>query len=267
MGALHQLRAALPVSVAEASRTVYHAFRNRPFEPYLKHKSVEGLEFDLWICDRDGRQWYDTTCTDPVWPEMRFLRDRLLRPGDVVLECGAHHACTTVMIAMWVGRCGRVIAFEASPHNWPIIQRNLAHNRIPNVALERQAVGAKTGRVTINNASNSSVGGYAGVEVPMTCLDAYLHLKPTLLKIDVEGYECEVLKGARAVLATRPKLAIEIHDPEQIARYGGSVDELFRLIGEGYDFWMQWAEAAAPVPFEAGTPVRHRCHLFALPRR
>ena len=125
MGALAKVKSMMPASAVDALKRVYHGVRNRSFEPYLKHKSVEGLEFDLWICDRDGRIWYDLTATDPVWHEMRFLRDHILTPGDVVLECGGHHGCTAVIIANWVGPKGKVVTFEALPRNCDIIQRNI----------------------------------------------------------------------------------------------------------------------------------------------
>lgn len=267
MNTTQRLVTALPTPLLDAVKRVYQGYRNRPFRPYLKHKQVEGVEFDFWICDRDGRDWYDLTCTDPVWPEMRFLRDRILAPGDVVIECGAHHGCTAVLIANWIGTAGRVYTFEALPRNWDIIQRNIDQNRLRNVTLVRKAIGAKPGSIVVNNASNATVGASFGTKVEMTAIDRYAHLNPTVLKIDVEGYEVEALKGAAQVLSSAPKLAIEIHDPAQIARFGSTIDDLFRLIGpDRYRFWIQHDEASDPVDYAVGTPITARCHLFAVPR-
>lgn len=267
MSAIQTLKAALPVSVVDVMKRTYHGLRNRSFTPYLKHKSVEGVEFDLWICDRDGRIWYDLTATDPDWPEMRFMRDHIVGPGDVVLECGGHHGCTATLISNWVGPGGKVVTFEALPRNCDIIQRNIDQNRLTNVRLERKAIGAAPGWITVDNASNASVGAAFGAQVEMTPIDAYAHLKPTVLKIDVEGFEVEALKGAAKVMRSVPKLAIEVHDPDQIRRYGSSVDDLLRLIGpERYRFWIQRDESKAPVEYDLREPITARCHLFAVPR-
>jgi hypothetical protein len=61
-------------------------------------------------------------------------------------------------------------------------------------------------------------------------LDSVLSPKPTLAKIDIEGFELEALKGADRLLSSgRPKLIIEIHPP-QLAMSGGSEDEIFELL-------------------------------------
>ena len=74
----------------------------------------------------------------------------------------------------------------------------------------------------------------------MVTLDDYLHLKPTLIKIDVEGADILVLRGARSLLKTRPKLAIEIHR-DSYSKYGTRLEELFELIDfSEYDCWVQW---------------------------
>jgi hypothetical protein len=89
---------AIPRPVRVFLSRVFYRRRSRPFKPYLKRKNVEGVVFDFWIGDRDGRDWYDLQCTDPVWVELRFIRDHLVGEGDVVLECGGHHGCTAVVL-------------------------------------------------------------------------------------------------------------------------------------------------------------------------
>lgn len=158
------------------------------------------------------------------------------------------------------------MTFEPSPANCDIIEKNIQQNGLRNVTLERKAVGAELGIITISNASNSSVTlSGEGVQVELTCLDEYEHLNPTFLKIDVEGFEMQVLQGAKKILSTRPKLAIEIHT-EQLSQYGASVQELFRLIDvETYKLWIQWDDGQQPEEYDMRTPIEKRVHLFGVP--
>ena len=238
-----------------------------PFQPYLKRKNVEGGTFDFWIGDEDGREWYDLQCGDPDWMELRFLRDNLIAEGDMVLECGGHHGCTAIVLSRWVGPTGKVITFEALPANCDIIRKNIEQNGIDNIVLERKAVGAHEGSITVTPSSNSSVslsGG--GIPVDMVSLDMYEQLHPTLLKIDVEGFEVQVLQGAQKILSRRPKLAIEVHT-DSLQDYGASVEDIFRLIGiDSYRIWIQWEDGQQPEEYLPGTPITKRVHLFCVPR-
>jgi FkbM family methyltransferase len=265
-GIVHNIKRALPEPVKEVLKRVVYRLRNRPFNPYLKKKNVEGVVFDFWISDADGRDWYDLHCTDPLWLEMRFIRDHMISQGDVILECGGHHGCTTIVLSKWVGDGGKVITFEPLPKNCNIIEKNIEQNRLQNVTLERKAVGAERGKITINDVSNSSVAlSGRGVEVELTRLDEYEYLNPTFLKIDVEGFELQVLQGAKRMLSKRPKFAIEIHT-EQLSKYGASVEDLFRLIGvENYKLWIQWEDGKQPEEYDMRTPIVRRVHLFGIP--
>jgi FkbM family methyltransferase len=266
VGILDMVKRALPGSVKEILRRAVYRQKRKFFKPYLKKKNIEGVVFDFWIGDRDGRDWYDLQCTDPVWVEMRFIKDHLIERGDVVLECGGHHGCTAIVLSNWVGVGGKVVTFEPSPANCDIIEKNLRQNGLTNVTLERKAVGAERGITTISDASNSSVTlPGEGFEVELTCMDEYRQLKPTFLKIDVEGFEMQVLQGAKEILATRPKIALEIHT-DRLSGYGASVQDLFRLIDvENYKVWIQWEDGQQPQEYDMKTPIEKRVHLFGIP--
>ena len=258
----------LPESLKVPLRRVVSFFSTRHFKPYIKKKNVEGIVFDFWIGDLDSRNWYDLHCQDPQWLEMRFIRDKMIQPGDIVLESGAHHGCTTIVLSRWVGENGKVIAFEPVPANASIIRKNIELNQIKNVWLESKAVGATSGhKVKISGNSNSSVRALGqGREVDLTCLDQYEYLNPTFLKVDVEGFEVEVLKGAQRILRKRPKLAIEVH-PEALPGYGTSVQELLSLINlASYEWWVQWDDDQYPQPYNLTTLTTKRAHLFGIPK-
>ena len=240
------------------------------FKPYVKKKSVEGVDFDFYIGNPTGMDWYDTSCGDPYWPEMKFIRDNMVSPGDVVLECGSHHGCTAVLLSNWVGASGKVIAFEPSPRNARIIRKNIELNGLKNFVLEQKAVGSKPAKVMFSRFSNGDVLTnrlFLGIKVDVTDLDRYAYLKPALLKLDVQGYEVEVLKGARKILEGAPKLAIEVHTQTLGSQYGTSVEELLGLIGvERYDFWVQWEDSRVVMPFNIQEKIVKGCHLFAKPK-
>lgn len=247
-------------------RMVRRLIHNRPMKPYLKRKNVEGVIFDFWISDRDGRDWYDRQATDPVWMELAFMRDHMIVPGDVVLECGGHHGCTAIVLGSWVGVTGRVITFEALPRNCAIIDRNLKQNNLQNVQLEKKAVGAQPETVFMNDASNSSVDySRRGVAVEVVRLDDYIAVKPTVLKIDVEGFELQVLEGATGVLALHPKIELELHTLD-LPRYNASIEKIFKAIDPSrYQTWVQWDDVSEPELYDFKQPIKTRVHLFFLP--
>ena len=252
------IRRGVPVPVQQVLRAVVSRWRNRPFKPYLIHKKLEGVAFDFWIADVNGRNWYDSA--EQAWLEMRFIRDNMIAAGDVCLECGGHHGCTAILLSDWVGADGTIITFEAMPDNQDVLARNIQQNQIHNVVLERKAVGAANGTVEFPSGMNTML------KVGLTHLDEYAHLMPTFLKIDVEGFEGQVLRGAAKILARRPKIALEIHSPETLARHGTSVQELFSLIGVGdYDLWIQWDDERPPQKYDRQTPITQRVHLYCIP--
>ena len=271
VGILDAVRRALPAPVRQLLSRSLYPFRqgSRLFKPYLiKSKEMEGVVFDFWIGDRQGRDWYDRPCiNNPVWLEMRFMRDMLVEKGDVVFECGGHHGCSTILLSSWVGDTGKVVTFEPDPANCRIIEKNIELNGLQNVLLQKAAVGAKPGTITFDAATNAVNLSGRGVDVQVRCLDELEHLNPTLLKIDVEGFEVQVLQGAKKILSRRPKLEIEVHT-ELLRQFGTSVEELLGLINvEDYKVWIQWRDDQQPEEYDPTMPIEKRCHLFCVSRQ
>jgi FkbM family methyltransferase len=257
----------LPIPVKTSLKRLICAYEFEGFKPYIKKKHIEGELFDFWIGDPVGQKWYDINSIEPDWPEMRFIKDEMLVAGDVVLECGTHHGCTTILFSKWVGITGRVVAFEPFPRNCQIITKNIEINSLNNVSVEEKAVGFEKGKIRIDGVSNSSViATQQGIEVEMTNLDEYQHLKPTFIKIDVEGFEQKVLEGAVNLLNSRPKLAIEIHT-DVLGLYGASVEKIIETIDPArYNFWLQRDDRVYPVAYDTKAPITNRAHLFCLPK-
>jgi FkbM family methyltransferase len=212
-----------------------------------------------------AKKWYDI-------PEMGndqelvFTRERMISPGDVVFDCGSHQGMTTVLFSKWVGESGKVVAFEALPENYEVLKRNLELNGATNVEAVHAAVGSEKGTATLDVRPNANVStGDFGMTVPMICLDEYADRRPNLLKIDVEGYEAELLKGARKIMATRPKVILELHT-KSLPEFGTSVAEILELLGlDRYQVWIQAESEQEPAPY-GGEAIETRVHLYLLPQ-
>ena len=145
--------------------------------------------------------------------------DRLIKPGDTVLDIGANIGLMTLKAATLVGPAGQVIAFEPNPEVYPRLERHVAINGFRNVEVRRHALGSRPGSMPIyvgaSNLTNASLLAHEGdrliAEVPIYRLDDILNDRPVhFIKIDIDGFEAEALKGAAGLLARcRPTILME----------------------------------------------------------
>jgi FkbM family methyltransferase len=214
-----------------ASGVVYR-FRQWLFRPNTIKLSVSGEVIDFFIGDMFGKEVY--SAKHDFNEEFNWIKRYGIRENDVVVDCGANHGLSTVLFARWAGPRGEVHAFEPLSHNVSILERNLLINGIKNVVVHREALGAQNGEATISLHPNASIvtvaEGTPTERVPLARLDDFPLSKPiAFLKIDVEGFETEVLRGARRILGTAPRLDLEIH----VFLFTDKVDrlrEIFSLI-------------------------------------
>ena len=180
----------------------------------------------------------------PDWTEMHFVLD-YLRAGDTFVDVGANVGVYSLLASAVPGV--RVVAFEPSRQAWERLVENVALNGLTaaDVEVVQAAVGEATGTVSLTigrDATNKVVAPGDLVEmngpveqVDQVTLDAALTASRAraaapvaLVKIDVEGREADVLRGARRLLeADSPALLIENNHPGALAE---------ELAGIGYTF-------------------------------
>lgn len=242
------------------------------FAPKVLEKTVEEVKFNFFISSPSAAVWYGEARGDSDI-EMRFVRDRMVRPGDRVIECGSHHGYTTLMLSKWVGERGRVYASEPVPSNIAVLQRNLDLNAIKNVKIVLAAMGPQAGKISFFDDTNGSVLGGRNlkhaIEVEMMTIDGFCEAEgfsPDLIKMDVEGFELDILAGAKRVLRQRPALQIEVH-PHQVRNYGKTADDLWGLIDkDAYELWYQPHDFSEVRRIDGPVKVVDRSHVYCIPR-
>jgi FkbM family methyltransferase len=153
--------------------------------------------------------------------------------GDIVVDIGAHIGHYTIIASKRVGANGKVVAIEASPSNFEILNRNIKLNQLANIInlnhvvysketkLKLYLPGEESGHTIYNTViSDRARNEDKFVEVNANTLDYLLQSKEikqeqiNWIKIDVEGAEFEVLKGAANILSNSKDIAIliEIHN-------------------------------------------------------
>lgn len=173
-------------------------------------------------------------------PEHRFFRKHI-RNGMVICDVGAHSGYYSKIFSSLVGDRGRVLSFEPEPWCFAILKHQLRTKR--NTESFQFALGSSKKTVHFypdaQSRANSSVtkGPYSEqpVEVDMTTLDLFCtehgitHIDA--LKIDTEGSETAVLRGARALLSTAPPqwICIEIFQ-KALKSAGSDAAELCTLL-------------------------------------
>lgn len=171
--------------------------------------------------------------------ELAFVR-QCLHVGDSVLDIGANIGFFAMYMASFVGAEGHVQAYEPIAANAELLERSIRENRFDGrITLRRAAAGAAPGEIRLaylplEAGSHNSGGAYLleadrtaphhheTVSVPMLRLDDEDLRRPVrFIKIDVEGAELLVFRGARELLAAdRPIILSEIH-PLQLTRVSG----------------------------------------------
>lgn len=157
-----------------------------------------------------------------------------IKPGETVVDCGAHIGAFALMAARKVGPSGRVLAVEPGPESGALLAENAARAGLAQLDIRACALGDRDGVTELylgtgpeGNPAADTVFPTAdrrAMRVPMRRLDGVLKEERLgavdHLKIDVEGAELMLLAGARETLARTRRVVMEVHperlDPEAV---------------------------------------------------
>jgi|SaaInlV_165m_DNA_1040744.scaffolds.fasta_scaffold05239_9 FkbM family methyltransferase len=167
---------------------------------------------------------------------------QLVKEGDTVIDVGANIGTISIPMAKHVGKSGKVISFEPQIGLFNLLSKNVELNTLDNIETRNSPVGRKSGLTVripqvdydsdFNFGSVSMVNSSSdGVPAKTVCLDDLVEKisKPSLIKIDVEGMEDEVLLGAKELINwARPCIDLEFT--------GNQIAILHSLKNMGYNY-------------------------------
>ena len=154
-------------------------------------------------------------------PEIEFCKKEL-KKGDTVIDAGANIGYFTLFFSKLVGEKGKVIAFEPDPINFDILKKNIELNKITNVELVKKGISNKNESMRLYKSTVS--GGHSLIknewgkeytDIQTVTLDEYFkEQKIDAIKIDVEGFELEVIEGGKKIFKNNKNMKI-------ISEFGG----------------------------------------------
>lgn len=276
-GHAEEVRSAPPARDTETPRTA-----SQPRQDVTIRFAAHGAE-RLMVLSLDPsraaqRSMLDALSQNVMYePETSQLLVDVLRDGDTFVDVGTHVGFFSMLAASLVGPSGRVVSFEPEEENFRALNAHASLNGFANVEPVRAAVGAARGEADLwVNADND--GGHAlwavgrhshNVEsrrraehrrVPVTTLDAHFSERDArslkLIKIDAEGSELHVLRGAEPLLrrAAVPYVVCEVNR-FALEQMGASEDALREFMSNlGYDAHAFDPATGRTVPI---TPTQH----------
>lgn len=203
------------------------------FRMYVDLRNDAGISKDLFIFRK--REHLSTDL---------LVQGKIVTSGDVVLDIGANIGYYALLESRLVGSEGTVYAIEPVLNNFRLLEKNIALNGITNVRAFQLAAGNKNGEAEIHIAEKGNLSSFiyradnkfTGTQkVNMVTVDGFVarhQIRPALVRMDVEGYEVEIIEGMRQTLLLHPKLLIEVHSNLVEA---GRLERMFKTIAEnGY---------------------------------
>jgi FkbM family methyltransferase len=271
-------RRILPARVRSYPRLLWAKFADLNFKSRVVRHRYGAHQLTMEVIDTESARTFDRDFDE--LPDLGFLSQHRLFPGAKVLNIGANQGLLAMLMAKMVAPTGFVWAIEPNIRKANAARRNLQLNGIGNCEVIDAAVAIFDGRTPKNQFRNASVspsrweaGGKPVAEVTIDSLAGSLG-GPDIITIDVEGFECGVLEGARETLRAHvPDCFVEVHAGVGLEKRGGSLEEILSFFPAGaYRLVVREMRAAGfrEVQLTADLPSQHfvlvalaRTHLAA----
>ena len=154
-------------------------------------------------------------------PDKVRLFELYIKKGKVVYDIGAHVGYFSLLAAILVQDEGQVIAFEPNPDNVRHLRQHIEMNGYSNIKVIETAVSNENGEASFDNEkenSKSRLSPTGKIKVKTLTIDTLVESKeippPNYMKIDVEGAEVLVIKGAESTIKSyRPHIFLATHSP------------------------------------------------------
>jgi FkbM family methyltransferase len=200
-------------------------------------KIAHGLVMDL---DPDEWPQIDLRAKGCLEPRTTALFERILRPGDTFVDVGAHVGYHSLLARHLVGENGRIFSLDPQPHNCAKLLANAELNSFANIVVMAAAAGdaddfialksqSKRDRSRLTLAGPGVNDGALTFIVPKITLSwlfkTYELHRVNILKIDVEGFELEVLQGARDAIELVDNIVLEVLPEERIDK-GRAIEQM-----------------------------------------
>jgi len=216
-------------------------------EKTLLHKSTGAFEIEDFTIHANPFELVGTFIVQ------QYRYDNIVEPklGDIVFDIGAYVGDTALWFSKAVGPQGKVYAFEPEPSNFAKLKANLERNKVTNVIPLQLALSETEGEMQVASAAGLSVITQAGtgLSVKVTTIDKFVEAnklpRVDFIKMDVEGHELKVLKGAHETIgAFKPSLALSVyHRGDDLIK----LPEFLLELDPNYKFYVKhcgpgWAE-------------------------
>lgn len=236
----------------------------------LKQHTYAGFPLYVYIFDEVSKNWYDH---DWERGEIEFLKKGKLKQGVTVFDIGAHHGIVALIFSKIVGKKGHVIAIEMDKNHIEAARVNKKSNSAVNLRLVHAAAAEKKRRIfyakdqvqKVKKASN--LASVTSISIDELTENFGI---PSVLYIDVEGFECKVMEGAKKTLKYYPDFCIEVHANNGLENFGGSVKQLLSYFPkEKYNIFISAAIHKCKFqPLKSkSTLFKDRFYLIALARK
>lgn len=210
----------------------------------IRRKNIDGITYDLYL-----NQWMEYALYFGIANENKKPLYDLIKPGLRVIDVGVNFGETLLNFAQLLGVDGKVYGFEPMPYIYEKCLHNVSLNKFENIIIENAALSDNNENLIINDPANGNSGGtfvskadvnrLSEIVIKVATLDEYIAeneiKKVDVIKIDVEGFETNVIKGALKTLRRdKPAMFIEVCD-ENLKRGNSSAIELIQLL-EALDY-------------------------------